>query len=119
MHLLTSETFGLHRIDIRSAPLHFGVRAGLPVHDTFPYNKPYLSVEEQVELLRARGMGISDTDRAEACLHRIGYYRLSGYAYPFRHRDVITHMDGTTEERVFEVIQAGDLIVGRNGSICL
>lgn len=76
------------------------------------YTKPYLSVEEQVELLRARGMGISDTGRAEACLHRIGYYRLSGYAYPFRQGEIVTHTDGTVEERLSESFRGGISLSG-------
>ncbi len=67
-----------------------------------PYSKPYLSVAQQVELLRGRGMQISDTAKAESCLHRIGYYRLSGYAYPFRHRELFQNADGSQGERIFE-----------------
>ncbi len=67
-----------------------------------PYSKPYLSVAQQVELLRGRGMQISDTAKAELCLHRIGYYRLSGYAYPFRHRELFQNADGSQGERIFE-----------------
>lgn len=48
------------------------------------YQKPYLSPHDQVALLQNRGMQISDTNRAEECLSRIGYYRLSAYWYPFR-----------------------------------
>jgi len=66
------------------------------------YKKAYRSVPEQVELLRARGMLISDGDRASACLHRIGYYRLSGYAYPFRHNEIITNSDGTQSQKLSE-----------------
>jgi abortive infection bacteriophage resistance protein len=66
------------------------------------YQKPYLAVSEQVELLRSRGMHIGDKTKAEACLHRIGYYRLSGYAYPFRHRELIRNEDGSETERIFE-----------------
>lgn len=66
------------------------------------YQKPYLTVAEQVELLRARGMGISNSERAQACLRRIGYYRLSGYAYPFRYREIVRNSNGSEDERVFE-----------------
>ena len=43
------------------------------------YEKPYLSPKEQVELLMSRGMEITDLAKAEECLARIGYYRLSAY----------------------------------------
>lgn len=48
------------------------------------YAKPFKSVREQVALLASRGMDVGDTAAAEALLSRIGYYRLSGYWYPYR-----------------------------------
>jgi abortive infection bacteriophage resistance protein len=48
------------------------------------YAKPFLSVPQQIALLRQRGLQITDEPKAEAYLRRIGYYRLSGYWYPFR-----------------------------------
>jgi abortive infection bacteriophage resistance protein len=52
--------------------------------------KPYLTVDDQIALLRSRGMGITDDAAAAACLGRIGYYRLSGYWYSARksHLDI-------------------------------
>jgi abortive infection bacteriophage resistance protein len=47
----------------------------------FRYSKPYLSVIGQIALLQGRGIEITDTVAAGACLGRIGYYRLSGYWY--------------------------------------
>lgn len=52
------------------------------------YEKPYLTFEEQLDLLESRGLHVSDRAAALSCLQRIGYYRLSAYWYPFR---VITH----------------------------
>jgi hypothetical protein len=49
-----------------------------------PFGKPYLTVPEQIALLRSRGMAITDPARATAALERIGYYRLSGYWHPLR-----------------------------------
>lgn len=46
--------------------------------------KKWLSFEEQLALLHSRGMVIDDEARAISYLERIGYYRLSGYFYPFR-----------------------------------
>lgn len=62
-------------------------------HDS-SYAKPFKSVRDQVALLASRGMEVGDRDAAEALLGRIGYYRLSGYWYPFRERDV--DADGNT-----------------------
>ncbi|RUR11286.1 Abi family protein [Legionella septentrionalis] len=48
------------------------------------YNKPFRSFDEQLELLKSRGLEITHNDRALDYLRRLGYYRLSGYWYPFR-----------------------------------
>ena len=47
------------------------------------YTKAPLTAEQQVELLKSRGLRIDDVDRAIYYLNRISYYRLSGYALPF------------------------------------
>jgi len=49
-----------------------------------PYLKPWRSYEEQLDLLIARGLAVTDRPKALEYLQRIGYYRLSGYWYPFR-----------------------------------
>lgn len=46
--------------------------------------KLWLSFEEQLALLQSRGMQIDDRQKALDYLQRIGYYRLSGYWYPWR-----------------------------------
>ncbi|MVW70598.1 Abi family protein [Bordetella sp. 15P40C-2] len=48
------------------------------------YNKPYLTCEQQLSLLKDRGLDVTDEAAALACLRRIGYYRLSAYWYPLR-----------------------------------
>ena len=48
------------------------------------YLKPYLSIEQQLALLKSRGIQVEDDDKAEEYLQRIGYYRLSAYSFPFR-----------------------------------
>jgi abortive infection bacteriophage resistance protein len=48
------------------------------------YNKPHLSFQQQLELLKARGLEVTDDVAALAYLSRIGYYRLSAYWYPLR-----------------------------------
>lgn len=49
-----------------------------------PYTKPYLSLNDQLALLKSRGLQVADDAQAIECLHRNGYYRLSAYWYPFR-----------------------------------
>lgn len=46
--------------------------------------KPWLSFADQINLLESRGMIFADKQQAEWDLARMGYYRLSGYFYPFR-----------------------------------
>ena len=48
------------------------------------YTKPHLPYDQQLALLRERGLVVSDPPRALRDLKRIGYYRLSGYLYPMR-----------------------------------
>lgn len=48
------------------------------------YTKPYLTFQKQLELLKSRGMEVTNEDVALAYLRRLGYYRLSGYWYPCR-----------------------------------
>lgn len=50
------------------------------------YPKPWLSLDQQLEKLQSRGMQVSDPVKALGYLHRIGYYRLSGYWFAFRER---------------------------------
>ncbi|MFD8769522.1 MULTISPECIES: Abi family protein [Microbacterium] len=56
-------------------------------HDS-SYAKPFKTVREQVALLASRGMDVGDQETAETLLSRIGYYRLSGYWYPYREREI-------------------------------
>jgi abortive infection bacteriophage resistance protein len=49
-----------------------------------PFNKPPLSLADQLSLLISRGLTMSDPSDATHYLTHIGYYRLSGYALPFQ-----------------------------------
>ncbi len=49
------------------------------------YNKPSLSLADQIAKLEANGMVIDDHAIAEHCLQHISYYRLSAYWLPFEH----------------------------------
>ena len=52
-----------------------------------PFLKPALSLSDQITLLKDRGMILPNEDRAKHYLRFIGYYRLSGYWFPFQYRD--------------------------------
>ena len=47
------------------------------------YNKQYTAPSELLRIMEGRGLDCSDVSDAEALLKSIGYYRLSGYLYPF------------------------------------
>jgi abortive infection bacteriophage resistance protein len=49
-----------------------------------PFNKPPLSLADQLALLLARGLTVTDPADAAHYLTHIGYYRLSGYLLPFQ-----------------------------------
>jgi abortive infection bacteriophage resistance protein len=48
------------------------------------HSKPYTGIEDQLKLLASRGLDETHENRAKRWLERVGYYRLSAYAYPFR-----------------------------------
>lgn len=48
------------------------------------YTKPALTFEQQLDLLRHRGMAVPDVDRAARWLEKVSYYRLSAYFLPFK-----------------------------------
>jgi len=50
------------------------------------YDKPAITIADQIQKLEDRGMIISDHTDAELKLKTISYYRLSGYWHPFRIR---------------------------------
>lgn len=72
-----------------------------------PYDKPWLSVADQLERLRERGLLIADADRAAAVLREVGYYRFTGYLYPFRTSSTTNGADGRTRVLVGETFHPG------------
>jgi len=58
------------------------------------YSRPWKSYEEQLAILKSRGMAVSDEAKAINYLERLGYYRLSAYWYPFREIRYTTEASG-------------------------
>ena len=50
-------------------------------------DRHWISFEEQLQRLQARGLQVTRRDKALDYLARVGYYRLSGYWYPMRQID--------------------------------
>ncbi|WAK04521.1 Abi family protein [Methylobacter sp. YRD-M1] len=81
------------------------------------YDKPWKSYEDQLDQLMQRGMIVTNRPKALHYLERIGYYRLSGYWFPFRKRSEIccplTAMNGkkfkrgTTDRIALDEFKAG------------
>jgi abortive infection bacteriophage resistance protein len=67
-----------------------------------PYAKPHLSFADQVQLLKARGLGITNEWHAERHLARIGYYRLKDYWHPLRQSRPAVRADGSRFTEILE-----------------
>jgi abortive infection bacteriophage resistance protein len=64
------------------------------------YIKPALSFDQQVYLLKLRGLVVDDPADAAATLSRISYYRLSAYFKPFIPASGDNFAAGTTFEEI-------------------
>lgn len=53
-------------------------------------DKDFKTIEEQIEILRSRGLKIKDEAEAKDFLLRNNYYRISGYSLTLRKNDVFT-----------------------------
>ena len=69
------------------------------------YRKPALTYEQQVELLKTRGLAIADDTNALHWLERIGYYRLSAYFIPFKVHGQDRFLDDASFSKVLELYQ--------------
>ena len=63
------------------------------------YVKPFLTFEQQADLLEQRGLTF-DRSMLITHLQDVGYYRLSGYWYPFKNEDD-SFIPGTTFETIW------------------
>jgi len=72
--------------------------------------KPHCTFEQQLTLLKERGLQVADDALALKVLERLGYYRLSGYFYPLRRTNPVGEpgrqdqfQDGASFELVVEL----------------
>ena len=68
--------------------------------------KPFLTIEEQVKLLKERGLEIRDEENAKDILRRTNYYRLSGYSLTLQTDD--KYHEGVTFDRIYEIYKFDD-----------
>jgi abortive infection bacteriophage resistance protein len=68
------------------------------------YEKPPLTIEQQIALLKSRGLVFDDTQQVSQHLQFISYYRLCGYALEFeeKHEKLHRYKSGTTFEQVLD-----------------
>lgn len=52
--------------------------------DIIRFDKPSLTTDQQIDLLTSRGLNIPDRQQTKKYIDFIGYYRLSGYSFPFQ-----------------------------------
>lgn len=71
------------------------------------YTKPWLPVDEQIQRLVGHGVEVEDPDRAASILKAIGYYRLTGYLYPFRESEQYVDDEGRSCLRVLSGYRPG------------
>jgi len=76
------------------------------------YVKPFTSISEQVDLLIGRGLQVSSRPDAEDALRKIGYYRLSGYLYPFRMSSSGRFRPGTSLRQILDLYDFDEALRG-------
>lgn len=72
------------------------------------YTKPALKFDEQIALLKSRGLVIEDEQRAMRHLSNVSYYRMSAYMLPFKKMDdggnvLDQFKEGTTWDNVYDL----------------
>ncbi|QZT36565.1 Abi family protein [Halosquirtibacter xylanolyticus] len=55
------------------------------------YTKSSLSIVDQIERLKSRGLTFNDEEKAAHTLSNISYYRLRAYTYPFQDNENVNH----------------------------
>lgn len=74
------------------------------------YTKPWLPLDDQVDKLEASGVDVEPRDRTLRLLAAVGYYRLSGYLYPFRDSLRVVDEAGRTRTAVLDTYRPGTSI---------
>jgi Abi-like protein len=92
LHLLeTKDSFPLHfalnstniYLTVPVTPLNDAPQGGSFAFYCMKFVKTAKAPEQLITLLKSRGLHINDEAQAKKTLQYIGYYRFSGYAYPF------------------------------------
>lgn len=71
------------------------------------YTKEWLPLKEQVDRLVKRGLEVNDLEYAVALLKSVGYYRLTGYLYPFLDSEEYVDDENHARTRVLNKYRSG------------
>ena len=71
------------------------------------YDKPWLCIDRQIDRLVEHGLEVGDRAETGRVLESIGYYRLTGYLYPFRESEALRQEDGSTRIQVLSQFRPG------------
>jgi abortive infection bacteriophage resistance protein len=74
------------------------------------YTKPWLALDEQIDKLHSRGVDIGSRTSTKTLLQQVGYYRLTGYLYPFRQSESYVDDLGRKRIRVLTAYRSGTSI---------
>ena len=66
-------------------------------------NKQFKNLEEQIEILKFKGLTIDDEDYAKRVLLRENYFFLNGYRHIFINSDTKRYIDGVTFEELYSL----------------
>ena len=66
-------------------------------------NKEFKTLDEQIEILEARGLSIPDKQQAKEFLKRNNYYRVSGYSLTLRNHDVFE--EAATFQNIIDIYE--------------
>ena len=71
------------------------------------YAKPFISIPSQIDILKQRGLIVTDDAYIEKKLSIVSFYRLRAYTYPFQDNSINSHpfIKTVTFEEIFQLYQ--------------
>ena len=78
-------------------------RGQVHTKERIPFEKAALSAQDQIALLKDRGLDIPDPKRAELYLTTIGYYRLSAYGKTYQSPTTEEFLPGTSFDHLIDL----------------
>ena len=84
-------------------------------------DKEFKSIQEQIDILKSRGLSIDNEEQATEFLMRNNYYRVSGYSLTLRNHDIFSK--SATFQNIIDIYKTGFGILlifnffSRNGCI--